>query len=67
MIELDGKKVLVVGLGMSGAAAAKVSVRLGASVDVVDSSNAPLMAGMVEELESSGVKVSLGVSAPESM
>ncbi len=64
MIELDGKKVLVVGLGMSGAAAAKVSARLGASVDVVDSSNAPLKAGMVEELESGGVKVSLGVSAP---
>lgn len=64
MIELDRKKVLVVGLGMSGAAAAKVTARLGASVDVVDSSNAPLKAGMVEELESSGVKVSLGVSAP---
>src|SRR5450759_4891670 len=38
MIELEGKKVLVIGLGESGAAAALVAAQRGASVKVVDKS-----------------------------
>ncbi len=67
MIELSGKKVLVVGLGMSGAASARVAVGLGASVRVVDSSKEPLRAGMKGELERLGVDVALGVDVPESI
>ena len=67
MIELADKKVLVVGLGISGAAAARVATRLGARVKVVDSSLTPLKAGLVDELKDEGIEVSLGVVLPENL
>lgn len=67
MIDLRGKRLLVVGLGMSGAEAARVAAGLGAAVRVVDSSSAPAKLGMVDQLESAGVEVDLGVDVPGDM
>jgi UDP-N-acetylmuramoylalanine--D-glutamate ligase len=64
MIDLAGKKLLVVGLGTSGAEAARVAAGLGAVVRVVDSSNTPKEAGMAAGLEAAGVEVELGVEVP---
>jgi UDP-N-acetylmuramoylalanine--D-glutamate ligase len=67
MIDLRGKRILIVGLGESGAEAARVAAGLGAAVRVVDSSTAPTKAGMVDELESAGVEVDLGIDMPGGM
>jgi UDP-N-acetylmuramoylalanine--D-glutamate ligase len=67
MIELDGKRVLVVGLGQSGAAAAEASARLGASVDLVDNSVSPSKAGALATLKKAGVQVGLGIEVPDDM
>ena len=64
MIELENKKVLVVGLGDSGFAAAKAARGLRAAVTVIDSSGEPARAESIGELESLGVTVNLGVSVP---
>jgi UDP-N-acetylmuramoylalanine--D-glutamate ligase len=56
-----GKKVLVVGLGSSGEAAAVVLRGLGAAPVVIDSSDAPSRADAAEALEARGIEVRLGV------
>ncbi len=65
MIELSGKRVLVVGLGTSGAEAARVASGRGAVVRVVDSSASPAMAQSSDELRGLGVKVDLGLEVPD--
>jgi len=60
-----GKKVLVVGLGSSGEAAAVVLRGLGATPVVIDSSDAPSRADAAEALEARGIEVRLGVLIPE--
>ncbi len=67
MMQLGGKRLLVVGLGLSGAASARVAAGLGASVDLVDRSEKPLRGELAEELRAAGVKISLGVEAPPSL
>jgi UDP-N-acetylmuramoylalanine--D-glutamate ligase len=64
MIDLAEKEVLVVGLGMSGAAAARTAIGLGARVEVIDRSETPLRVTMVKELRDAGVRVSLGMEVP---
>lgn len=64
MTELEGKNILVVGLGSSGEAAARVLANMGASPVVIDSSDAPSKAGAASGLESLGVEVRLGVEVP---
>lgn len=67
MIDFNGKDVLVVGMGVSGFAAAEVALRVGASVTVTDSSPSPPMAGRAGQLDEAGVDVRLGVSVPEDL
>lgn len=67
MMQLRKKRVLVVGLGRSGAAAARAAAGLGAFVQLVDRSRTPLEAGLAEELRSAGVKLHLGVEKPPGM
>jgi UDP-N-acetylmuramoylalanine--D-glutamate ligase len=67
MSEFEGMKILVVGLGSSGEAAARVLTGLGALPVVVDSSGTPSHAGDAEALRSLGVEVRLGVSVPDDM
>jgi UDP-N-acetylmuramoylalanine--D-glutamate ligase len=67
VIDLEGLKVLVVGLGASGEAAARAATGLGAGVTVVDSSASPLKAESAQEMKSLGVNVLLGVDIPEDM
>jgi UDP-N-acetylmuramoylalanine--D-glutamate ligase len=56
-VELTGKKVLVVGLGASGLAAARLCLAQGAAVTVTDQSPAP--AG-TEALAAAGARLALG-------
>lgn len=67
MIDLNGKDVLVVGLGISGFAAAEVALRMGATVTATDSSDSPSMADRLGQLESAGADIRLGVSVPEDL
>jgi UDP-N-acetylmuramoylalanine--D-glutamate ligase len=60
-VELKGKKVLVVGLGASGRAAALLCLEHGAVVMATDRHPAPPAAG---ELASAGAKLSLGGHRP---
>ena len=60
MIELSGRKVLVVGLARSGVAAAKLCAREGARVTATDSRPASALAKAVEELLPAGVRFELG-------
>ncbi|MFH2126736.1 MAG: Mur ligase family protein, partial [Pseudomonadota bacterium] len=57
MVELKGKKVLVVGLGVSGRAAALLCLSQGAQARATDRSSAPPVA---DELAAAGVSLSLG-------
>ena len=50
-MELDGKKVLVVGLGMSGVAAARFLAGRGAKVSVNDAKDEQALMGRLAELE----------------
>ena len=65
MREWSDKRVLVVGLGESGYAAAKALLELGATVSVVDSSKEPSCSVRVDELKAGGAAVQLGVSVPD--
>ena len=67
MIELDGKDILVVGLGESGYAASTVARALGASVTAIDRSRRPAKLGRLSGLESDGVNVMLGVDVPDDL
>ncbi len=57
---LEGKSVLIVGLGKSGAAAARFCRRRGATVRVSDADAGPEMEQKAVELEQEGVCVELG-------
>ena len=66
MIGLEGKRVLVIGLGVSGAAAAGFLKRRGAGVMAVDGANSPAVQECARRLMALGVDVQVGVtSAPD--
>ncbi len=65
MIEFAKKRVLVVGLGSSGEAAARVLLELCARPVLIDSSYAPARVEAVGALREAGVEVRLGVSVPD--
>jgi len=67
MIDVEGKRILVVGLGTSGEASARVLSGLGASPVVVDSSETPLCVDEAGALTSIGVEVRLGVDVPDDL
>ena len=56
-MDLSGKKVLVVGLGISGVAAAKLAKRFGAEVVVSDSKEEEKLGDEVRELRDAGIRV----------
>ena len=60
MSELAGQRVLVVGLGDSGVAAAKALVELGAKVRVTESGSSAAVIERARELENLGVDVEIG-------
>lgn len=64
-MELEGKKVLVVGLARSGAACAKLLCARGARVVVNDSKNAGELAGYIEQLAGLEIEYRLGQGALE--
>ena len=65
MTSLDNKKVLVIGLGKSGLAAAELLHRRGAKVLAVDSADTPELQREVAALLQKGIAVQLGAtSAP---
>ena len=65
MTSLDNRKILVIGLGKSGLAAAELLQRLGAKVLAVDSADSPELQREVAALRAGGVEVQLGsVAAP---
>jgi UDP-N-acetylmuramoylalanine--D-glutamate ligase len=59
-LQLEGKKVLVVGLARSGLAAAKFAAARGARVTANDLRNEPALAAESAELRAQGIEVSLG-------
>ncbi len=61
MQELVNKRVLVVGLGVSGRAAIDLLLRRGATVVAIDSADTPKLRQDAERLSGSGVAVRLGV------
>jgi len=61
-MRLDGKEVLVIGLGMSGMAASQLLVRSGAKVTAVDSANNEPLQSQANQLRAIGVAVELGAS-----
>jgi len=67
MIDVDGRRVLVVGLGSSGLAAAGVLAGLGARTVLVDSAKVPSHAGAADELRAAGVEVRLETDVPDDM
>lgn len=67
MIDLAGKRVLVVGLGSSGEAAARVLLELGASTVLIDSSEEPARAEAAPGLREAGVDVRLGLEVPDEL
>jgi len=58
--EFAGKRVLVVGLGVSGVAAARKLQELGADVRATDSSESPAVLERAAQLRTSGVEVETG-------
>jgi len=65
MDRVADKKVLVIGLGLSGLAAARLLRRAGASVTAIDNADTPALQRHAAELSSLGVRVQLGIrSAP---
>lgn len=59
MFRLQDKIVLVIGLGVSGAAAARLLVSRGARVTAMDNSDTPALRREAEELRDLGVRVEL--------
>jgi len=64
MFRLPDKVVLVIGLGLSGAAAARLLVARGARVTAMDNSDKPALRLEAEELRKLGVHVELDLSLP---
>jgi UDP-N-acetylmuramoylalanine--D-glutamate ligase len=60
MIELRGKRIVVVGLGVSGLAAARALRSLGARVTVSEASDAPAIRDRAAMLRSDDVEVEIG-------
>ena len=58
--ELAGKRVLVIGLGVSGFSAAKALIELDAKVRVTEASHGPLMKQRADHLQALGVDVEYG-------
>jgi UDP-N-acetylmuramoylalanine--D-glutamate ligase len=67
MISLEGQSVLVIGLGLSGVAAAGLLKRLGARVMAVDGATSPALQDSARRLMAQGVDVQLGVAAAPDM
>ncbi|MEA1927226.1 MAG: UDP-N-acetylmuramoyl-L-alanine--D-glutamate ligase [Candidatus Auribacterota bacterium] len=63
-MNIDRKKVLVLGLGLSGAAAAELLLNRGAVVEVIDDGNGEGMKKRAEELRDRGAEVLLGGKEP---
>ena len=59
-LRLDGRKVLVVGMARSGAAAARLAAREGALVTVTDRRPATELQSVLAPLEGTGVRTALG-------
>ncbi len=64
MFRLQDKDVLVIGLGLSGAAAARLLVARGARVTAMDNSDTPALRREAEELRDMGVRVELDLRLP---
>ncbi len=64
MFRLQDKVVLVIGLGLSGAAAARLLVSRGARVTAMDNSDTPALRREAEELRDLGVRVELDLRFP---
>ena len=64
MFRLQDKVVLVIGLGLSGAAAARLLVSRGARVTAMDNSDTPELRREAEELRDLGVRVELDLRLP---
>ncbi len=60
MSDWSGRKVLVVGLGVSGLAAARRLAQLGADVRVTDEASSPALADRAQRLREAGCEVELG-------
>ncbi|MFH1149629.1 MAG: UDP-N-acetylmuramoyl-L-alanine--D-glutamate ligase [Actinomycetota bacterium] len=65
MIELEGKRVLVVGLATSGYEAAVGASEMGARTVVIDSSTGPARLDGAAGLQERGIEVRLGVAVPD--
>jgi len=66
MIRLEGKQTVVIGLGKSGLAAARLLKQRGAKVLIVDSAETPELQAEAESLRARGIEVLLGVTEPPS-
>jgi UDP-N-acetylmuramoylalanine--D-glutamate ligase len=64
MFRLQDKDVLVIGLALSGAAAARLLVGRGARVSAMDNSDTPELRREAEELRDLGVRVELDLRLP---
>lgn len=64
MFRLEDKDVLVIGLGLSGAAAVRLLVARGARVTAMDNSDTPALRREAEELRDLGVRVELDLRLP---
>jgi UDP-N-acetylmuramoylalanine--D-glutamate ligase len=62
---LAGRRVLVAGVALSGAAVARAAARLGAEVTAVDARSDPATRAAADELAASGVRVRLGTDGPD--
>lgn len=63
MTQVNNKRVLVVGLGASGRAAAALLARRGARVTAVDGADTPALRQAAEGLRAQGIAVQLGAKA----
>jgi len=64
MVALEAKRVLVIGLGVSGRAACELLHRRGAHVTAIDSADTEALRRTARELAALDVRVQLGVNAP---
>ena len=64
-MDLKNQKVLVVGLGISGVAAAKIAKRFGAEVVVSDAKEEEKLGDEVKELRDAGIEVVCGPQSNE--
>ena len=59
-VELNGKRVLVIGLARTGMATALFCAEHGATVTATDTRSAEELAGAIEKLREAGVRLELG-------